>query len=250
MRLINDNCTAMQKYSDQSCDRPLNDTSLQALIVTPLFGLLAVVSFLLRILARYYTGLKETWRTDDWCMVPAVLASIPMTVICFILAKNGLGKDMWFVDPNSISWLLYLYYWGELLYLLIIPLTKISVLVFYLQIFPERIFKIGTYTLIVGNVLYCITFEIATIVQCTPVDGAWRSWDGTYTATCRNINLQAWVAAATCIVLDIAMLVLPMPGLWRLKLSMRKKLQVMFMFGLGVLYAFLFSALSCLILPG
>lgn len=129
-----------------------------------------------------------------------------------------------------------IYFWDEILYLFIVPATKISIICFYLRIFPRREIKLWSYALIIANVLYLIAFETVTIFQCTPIDGAWRHWDGEYNATCRNISMQAFGAAIACIVLDVATILLPLPELWRLNLSMQKKLQVMFMFSTGLLY--------------
>jgi hypothetical protein len=127
-----------------------------------------------------------------------------------------------------------LYYWDEIMYLFIIPTIKISILCFYLKIFPSKAFRITTYILISANAAYFLVFELVTIFQCTPVEGAWTSWDGeSFAGTCLNVNLQAWVAAAVGIVLDVATIALPMPGLWNLNLSLKKKLQVMLMFAVG-----------------
>jgi hypothetical protein len=114
-------------------------------------------------------------------------------------------------------------------------LTKISILIFYLRIFSRRGFKYGAYALIAANVMYLIAFELVTIWQCRPIKGAWRRWDGEFPCTCNNINLQGWLSATFNIVLDVCMLSLPMPELYRLSLSTKKKVHVMLMFGVGFL---------------
>lgn len=85
------------------------------------------------------------------------------------------------------------------------------------------------------NIAYLITFVLVTIFQCSPIDGAWLRWDGTHNYTCNNENAQAWAAAATNIVIDIATMILPLPELYNLNLSARKKISVMAMFSLGIL---------------
>lgn len=86
-----------------------------------------------------------------------------------------------------------IYFWDELIYLAALPLTKISILLFYLKIFPKREIKIAVWVLIGLNIGYFIAFEIISIWQCTPIQGAWLHWDGTFEATCRDINMQGWV---------------------------------------------------------
>jgi hypothetical protein len=122
-----------------------------------------------------------------------------------------------------------------MLYLSLLPFTKISILFFYLRIFPEKRFRRIVYVLIACNVSYAITFVLISVFQCRPLSGAWTRWDGSFQGSCNNINIQAWMAAALNIVLDGATLTLPLPSLYKLKLSTKKKLQVLAMFGVGFL---------------
>jgi hypothetical protein len=92
-----------------------------------------------------------------------------------------------------------------------------------------------TWWLIGINVAYLVGFEVATVFQCLPVDGAWKFWDGTYDTKCNNIHLQSWVAAGVNIGIDVACLILPLPQVGGLAISMRKKLQILTMFSLGFL---------------
>lgn len=64
----------MQRISAITCQRLTEDNSMQIAIITPLFGILAIVFFLLRILARYLTGMKSSWGYDDWVMLPTVVS--------------------------------------------------------------------------------------------------------------------------------------------------------------------------------
>lgn len=89
--------------------------------------------------------------------------------------------------------------------------------------------------MIAFNAAYLITFVLITIFQCTPIDGAWLRWDGTHSYTCNNENAQSWAAAILNMILDIVTMVLPLPELYRLNLSVRKKISVMAMFCLGIL---------------
>lgn len=128
-----------------------------------------------------------------------------------------------------------LYFWDELVYLAVLPVTKISILLFYLKIFPKREVKIAVWVLIGFNLAYLITFEVISIWQCRPIQGAWLAWDGTFEATCNDINMQGWMAAALNLVLDLATIILPLPELVSLSMSLRKKIQILSMFCVGFL---------------
>lgn len=60
---------------------------------------------------------------------------------------------------------------------------------------------------------------------------AWENWDKSRPGRCNNINAQSWASAGWNIVLDLVVVILPMPMLWRMNLNPRKKFLVMLMFG-------------------
>lgn len=60
---------------------------------------------------------------------------------------------------------------------------------------------------------------------------AWENWDKSLPGRCNNINAQSWASAGWNIVLDLVVVILPMPMLWRMNLNPRKKFLVMLMFG-------------------
>lgn len=124
----------------------------------------------------------------------------------------------------------------ECLYLSILPLTKISILCFYLRVFPKKSFRIATYVVIALNVGYLISFVLISVFQCNPINGAYLRWDGEHDYQCNNINAQGWAAAIVNMILDITVMSLPLRELYNLNLSLRKKLGLLCMFSLGVLY--------------
>lgn len=155
-----------------------------------------------------------------------------------------------------------MYYVDEILYMLVMPIIKIAILCTYLRIFTNIKFKRLVYGTIGLNVAYAIAFSLITIFQCTPVKNvcltpyliltlpihlficvvtnffffggfaqAWENWDKSLPGRCNNINAQSWASAGWNIVLDLVVVILPMPMLWRMNLNPRKKFLVMLMFG-------------------
>ncbi|KAH8904863.1 hypothetical protein BR93DRAFT_938950 [Coniochaeta sp. PMI_546] len=198
---------------------------------------LRLVAFALRCFARLYVA-AQTWGIDDWIICAAVAVMIPLQVIAIPLSQNGLGLDMWNVPHDNITNILYLYFWDEMVYVTALSLTKVSILFFYLKVFPGRGFRYCVYTLIGLNVCYAVVFDLLLAFQCNPIAGAWLSWDGTYHAKCISINLLGWSAAAINIVLDLAVITLPLPELFRLSMSLRKKIQIIMMFAVGFFVTF------------
>lgn len=151
------------------------------------------------------------------------------------MANFGLGKDIWTVPFDDITAILKIYFFDEDLYLTALPLVKISILLFYLRIFPQTWFRYACLATMAACVGYGIAFLLVSVFQCQPIDLAWNHWDGEHPGKCNDINAQGWTSAALNVVLDIVVLALPMPVIAKLELNKRKKALVVLMFSTGFL---------------
>ncbi|KAF2767033.1 hypothetical protein EJ03DRAFT_276931, partial [Teratosphaeria nubilosa] len=150
----------------------------------------------------------------------------------------GIGRDFWTVPPDDITKILRIFYFDEMLYIAALPIIEIAICCTYLRIFPQHGFRKAVFVALGLNLGYVVAFMVVTMFQCTPVNAAWLTWDKEHGGTCRDINAQSWASAATNIVLDIFVVVLPMPVLWQLNLNPRKRLLVMLMFRVGFFVTF------------
>jgi len=128
-----------------------------------------------------------------------------------------------------------IFYYTELLYLASVALTKISILLFYLRIFPQKSLRKMIYSTIGLCIAYMIAFVIVTALQCMPVRIAWEHWDGEHQGKCINLKADAWCSAAANIILDLIVILLPIWVLKDLKMDRWRKLGVMLMFLGGLL---------------
>lgn len=71
------------------------------------------------------------------------------------------------------------------------------------------------------------------IFQCNPIPHFWNSWTGEATGICLDINLFSFIRASIEIVIDITILSLPLPSIWRLQMRLHDKLQILVMFAIG-----------------
>ncbi|EGP87236.1 uncharacterized protein MYCGRDRAFT_26892, partial [Zymoseptoria tritici IPO323] len=163
----------------------------------------------------------------------------------------GLGKSVWTVPFENITKIQHICmplhvrlictsnmltgtdYFSEDLYLAALPAIKISMLLTYLRIFAGKSFRQIVYVLIGLNIAYSIAFILISVFQCEPISLAWHGWDKEHEGRCNNINAQSWAAAGINIALDVAVVSLPLPQLWRMQLNPRKKFLVMIMFSMG-----------------
>lgn len=124
-----------------------------------------------------------------------------------------------------------------------ITVTKLSVLAFYLRIFTDPSFKKSTYVLMGICAAYLCATIPATIWQCTPLPYVWTSWTGETQGSCVNVFILTWCASSINILLDIIVILLPIPHILKLTLSRKKKIQIVGMFCVGLLYVALFLLL-------
>lgn len=118
-----------------------------------------------------------------------------------------------------------------MLYKLVLCLTKISFLAFYLRIFPTKKFRYVCYVTIGVIASGVFAFVMATIFQCVPVAG---SWDKSLPKSCIDNSWFRWWWAGFNTATDLWVFLLPMPLLARLKLDLTRKIGLMLMFALGL----------------
>lgn len=82
-------------------------------------------------------------------------------------------------------------------------------------------------------VAYNLAQVFFEIFQCVPISSA---WDPSETGKCVPYGALVLAMGIVNIVTDVIMLILPMPLLWRLKVSATRKWMLMIMFSLGGLF--------------
>ncbi|KAF3032863.1 hypothetical protein E8E12_003003 [Didymella heteroderae] len=223
-----------KKFLQTLMGAPVRNKTQLGTLTTLIVGGMAVLFFLLRVIARL-PMFGGNWGADDWVMTVAMVLIIPETICAYLLNVLGLGTDMWLVPFNNITKILEIFYYTELLYLASVALTKISILLFYLRIFPQRSLRKIIWATIGLCIAYMIAFVTATAFQCIPVRIAWEHWDGEHHGRCIDLNADAWCSAAANIVLDLIVILLPMRELKDLRMNRWRKFGVMLMF-LGGLF--------------
>ena len=198
--------------------------------------LVVLIRLFLRIRPRTMGGLKFGW--DDLCVVLATLALLPFTATIFIESSLGYGRDVWTLNQDNVPSILFWYWVAELLYAFTTAMIKLSLLSFYIRIFPPGRLHIVVYITMAVCVAYMVSFIFVLGFQCSPVQQTWQSWDNTHPGNCISINAAVWALGAINIALDIPTMGIPIPQLAALNLPWVKKTYILLMFGLGFLYAY------------
>lgn len=121
---------------------------------------------------------------------------------------------------------------AEILYAWNLCWTKISLLLMYYRIFHFPFFKNMAYGLGAFIIIWGITITFLFIFICVPVAKLWYS---DLPGHCIG-QVGTWIANATStIVTDLAILIMPIPQIWKLQLRKAEKLALTVAFGLGFL---------------
>ncbi|EXJ56350.1 uncharacterized protein A1O5_12617 [Cladophialophora psammophila CBS 110553] len=232
------NCTIREQLTTKNvsmtaCGAPIRDRSGLIAGFGAGGGAVALLIYVVRIFAKATVpAAKIGW--DDITITIAVLLVV-FSALSIVLANHGYGRDIWTVPFDDITLILQVYFVDELLYIIIISLTKVAIICFYLRVFPEKNFRRIAFGTMAVTLLYMIAFLIVSAFQCQPVSLAWTNWDGEHDGRCNNVNAQGWAAAAINIALDVVILVMPLRLVMKLSLHWKKKLQIMIMLSVGAL---------------
>ncbi len=171
-------------------------------------------------------------------------------VISFLAIPYGYGVDLWNIYRDDVIMFLKVlipqspYHTSKLTptkldlgafttYYLGTLFVKLSILLFYLRINPDRTFRILAYSIGAFEITYILISIGIEIFGCSPVA---RSWDFYIPGNCVNEKDSFYVQAVFNIITDFATLVLPIRMCVRLQLPTRQKWMLGLTFAVGSLY--------------
>jgi hypothetical protein len=111
-----------------------------------------------------------------------------------------------------------------------VTLIKLSILHFYLTVFKIKSFAIATYVVIGLCIAFWFGAFFSTAFFCTPPQ---KEWLPDTPGHCGDSDKLYAACAATDLIIDVIVILLPMPVLWNLQLRTAKKIALTFIFGLG-----------------
>ena len=214
--------------------------------VTIAMIILPIVSVFLRIWSRSIipsTSPRRFW-WDDWVAFIGLGFSLAVTAFAWRSVLAGLGKHIEFVDMHGINVLKTYVYAGYLVWDVGICLPKLSALLFYARIFPSEYHfqRIGRWVIVALLVVWLLFRIPEDIWECDPPQ---KWWDSSIPGHCVNdsTNRSLYLAHGIldCII-DLSILLLPIPQVWALQMRLAKKLLVCVAFICG--YACLVASIG------
>lgn len=175
---------------------------------------------------------------EDYAVMLGWLIQIAETVPSAITTKHGAGCHMWNIQLKTFFDMLYWTNLSSVLYCPIVFFVKLSILLQYLRIFvPNRKGNMSGFVAIQICIWGCFTmYLVATIfaiAQCTPRKKIWNPLMNT--GHCIDTSAAYLSTAIFNVITDFAILILPMPILWKLQMPRKKKILTTAVFATGFL---------------
>ena len=142
----------------------------------------------------------------------------------------GLGRHIWAPNVQPHIGLIILFA-TEVVYDTGITIIRISVLLFYHRIFgKQNRFRMALWITMAILIAWFIAITAMAVFKCSPVK---KQFDYTVPGYCLSIHRGFLGATAPNFLIDVILLLLPMPMLWNLKIKKTKKLALTANFLLG-----------------
>ncbi|KAH7388808.1 hypothetical protein BKA66DRAFT_582289 [Pyrenochaeta sp. MPI-SDFR-AT-0127] len=181
--------------------------------------------------------LRQILGADDYVMLVATMFAIPVSVFPLVCLNLGLGLHIWdqkpeWHTPYSKASQGPLGYSTDILFPMACSLTKISLCMTYLQLFPNRSTKIFCYVMSGFVTSYTVSCVFLSLFQCRPIRGY---WDASVKQDCINMRATLVVIAALNSFSDFLVYLWPAKPLWSLQLPLKQRIGLIFLFSVGLL---------------
>ncbi|OJJ07141.1 hypothetical protein ASPVEDRAFT_65636 [Aspergillus versicolor CBS 583.65] len=187
----------------------------------------------LRIYAR--TFMLRALGTDDILMIIGAVLNFGLSITIMIGSNYGIGKHALAISTSDTVPMLKCIWVTRLLYTASMGFVKMSLLWFYLRLDPRKHMRWAVFFVMFFNIGLSLASFIGALSGCSPPSLFWTdpTSDG-----CMEMGPQQRfyeVNGILNIVTDILTYLLPVPMLYTLQLSWRKKGAILGIFGLGIL---------------
>ncbi|KAI1091711.1 hypothetical protein F5B19DRAFT_457258 [Rostrohypoxylon terebratum] len=199
------------------------------------FLILPIVCVALRLWAK---ALGKGIKLDDWLVVAGAAVSVGCCVVQLVAAIDGQLGQHQTVGPDGQPLLddprFVIYEKCKLAVNILstvgLGFVKSSILVFYMNIFYGKPFKIASQVVLGLVVSWTVSFFFANLFTCFPITPFIEAF---YHNKCVD-GLALWYGMAISdILIDVVILVMPIPMVFQLQLPLKQKLGVLVMFLLG-----------------
>ncbi|KAJ3482206.1 hypothetical protein NLG97_g7629 [Lecanicillium saksenae] len=226
--------------TETTCATPIRDRRMKFNVMIVAMTSVALPVVVTRLVYKQFFSVSKRLNSEDWTIVAAIFLGLPSVALTiFGLTAHGLGVDIWGLSSSDLVSFGRYFYAIQIIYILLMLLVKLTLTFFYLNIFSGRRVRILLWGTVVFHVLAAVSFSVALIFQCMPINYQWEMYnyksDMSIQGRCLNVNAGAWANSAVSVASDIWLLAIPLSQIYKLRLHWKKKLGAAIMFLTGVI---------------
>ncbi|KAK0660468.1 hypothetical protein QBC41DRAFT_383685 [Cercophora samala] len=199
---------------------------------------LAAIAVVLRFISRGYVLRRLGW--TDCCIVITLLFSIANTVGVAMHITHGLGRHRTTITRDEVEGYRFWMYINIIIGGTSLLLTKISILLLFLDVFVINRARKVTYFFLTLVICYGIYLLTSNILFCIPISSFWEL--AASKDRCLSADAKYYADAVVNIALDFSIFCIPIPVVRAMTLPWRQKLWLYFVFTLG----FFVCLVSCI----
>ncbi|KAL6709022.1 hypothetical protein ACN47E_002149 [Coniothyrium glycines] len=207
-----------------------NGGGIAIITTNSIVGFLAIVCVILRVWARKLKGARLDG-SDYTCILGLIFAFGLFASLIYDITQ-ALGREMDSVSTQEMVTFYQSVLAGLLLWTTSTTFIRISAILLFIRIFPLARFITLCWFVLALNLAYAIATYFAGFLMCQPITYTWdASRLGGHCGNWRTFYL--WHGTQN-LVLDLIVVIMPMPLLWRLQLPSYKKVTLTIIFALGL----------------
>lgn len=203
-----------------------------------IFTFLPAAAVFLRVLARRISA--RPLNLSDYCAIIAAVLTIALEAISIAAVVHGglayghASDIMAQFGSAPVITLLKLIIPLQFLWTLSLGFSKTSILLLYAHLFrTENYIITAARATIVINVVWAVGTILAASLVCQPFSMNWETISG---GSCGDQVLWFIISGSINLTMNVAVIILPLPALYKLRLGIYKKLALVALFSLGFLY--------------
>ncbi|KAJ6781831.1 hypothetical protein PWT90_08777 [Aphanocladium album] len=212
---------------------PPKQMRIWALTVASVMSFLAFVSISIRLISRRIRAQPLWW--DDYMIMFSMVWNWVVVAVALAMYAKGAGYHSSTIGPANVAIIKEYLLVTEVIYIWHMAWTKLSVLLMYYRVFHVPQFKrlvvaVGCFVFV-----WVITATFLFIFICVPTQKLWKP---ELPGHCIS-EMGVWVANGSSTILsDVAILLLPIPQIWKLNTGRSEKIGLTLVFGLGFFTVF------------
>ena len=208
---------------------------INLLVLVSVFWSLAISSVFLRVWSR--TIKRQALVFNDWAIFTALLFTSGLAISNIVaVSLGGIGNHIpqTTFQEQLLSLQIYTVIW--VLQAFANTFVRLSFLDLLRRIFSVPAFKTAVWTLMGLTIAYMVGCFITFFALCRPFA---YNWDPTIEGgQCGDRYLPFLLSSIFNLLLDFAIIVLPLPVLWSLQMKNKRKLALTAVFGVGIVYVY------------